>query len=1112
MHVLKRLLLITLLLTGGQIAFAGQLMSRTPITENDYPYLPYQLSGTALKLPQSWKFINGDDPQYANPAFDDSGWRNVNVGASLAGSGWRWYRTTFELPSELNGHALLLDLGGISVYDELYVNGRRAGHFGTPPPTFVHAASHVFRKYPIPSEFFKPGSNTIAVRVFPGYLGGLYEGAYTLQRIADDRVAGKLNMKTSGANALETLLVDSFHVPRYAPGARLLVGPNLLQLFQAAISGSLTVRLHDAAGKTLARDTLPVTLNSKEWTHSLFEFKAPTQPGSYHCEVRYEVNGKPYWQKSLPFEVSSDTSLAAAPVFEPKVDAALTRHENRALPLNISSSTLGHFGPRESKPNFELYDNIEKTDARSGVAYTAQVYKDLGAPLLFLGNMRPVPQNADKLGKFHRAGGHMYDGLGDAWIYGKVRPNRADHISNLTIKNTSWAKRTYRYTYRNQDWMEFSVSAISPAWVARTNAEKLRVFEGARQYGIDLPTHLAYESNGNIKVVKADAGINGNDMSANWVLAWFNGGNGWGEFDTPYLFVLEKRPEKIENYSGAALFFNNAAGVGIVQGMPLYGVTLKRPDFTQGWTKELPQDVIERCRYWSRVLVNAPDEITRTANVDYAADELIVKDEFTHLNIQDDWKTQGIRTASVSPVLALAAKAGNIDIALSRPARDLRMGTLQGPYVAADNTDTLVFRIKNKLHYIREVRSVENADTEKTRPIQQELNQIVAQGLKDELTTHPWKRVVAEQKLKVGSQRIVYTNLLLTLPYLNPELREAVKKEIQLETEQYFLHDGKPDAHLAAQLSKGYRDLPQVSLYKNPYTGLTLGMAPHSEREFGIDQPYFTALNTYMVWAYADTLGRYDWVKEKYPVLQAYFNTIRNSHDWALGVSWDTFSGFRVGNGMQESGGIYSGMVGMARMAHKLGDKATSDAAAYYAMMQMVGMQGQVAASDYHNAYRPWLGASVKAEDIEYLQRIRPVYFAEYNEFAGISPAIIGLRNWGGSPGGYIESPLPELMRLYQEVWPEFTNEFYARKYDLYLNENRIIDERISLDAFVYQMTKYDLHLDEVLKQRQELLDEAWWTKTLGSRLFKHTQWWNQAIDYRAYLDAQGKIEYRTLW
>ena len=63
----------------------------------------------------------------------------------------------------------------------------------------------------------------------------------------------------------------------------------------------------------------------------------------------------------------------------------------------------------------------------------------------------------------------------------------------------------------------------------------------------------------------------------------------------------------------------------------------------------------------------------------------------------------------------------------------------------------------------------------------------------------------------------------------------------------------------------------------------------------------------------------------------------------------------------------------------------------------------------------------------------------------------------------------------------------------------------------MYQITKYDLDLDEIFKQRRTL-DDAWWRKTLGYRLFKYTQWWNQAIDDRAYLDAQGKVGYRRLW
>jgi hypothetical protein len=643
--------------------------------------------------------------------------------------------------------------------------------------------------------------------------------------------------------------------------------------------------------------------------------------------------------------------------------------------------------------------------------------------------------------------------------------------------------------------MEFSISAISPAWQAKSNTAKLRVFDEIGKHGIGLPTHLAYESKSGVKIVEASKDIRGSDMNANWVLAWFNGGQNWNEFDTPYLFVLEKRPEKIETYGDAALFFNNPAGVGMVQGMPLYGVTLQRLDDTAGWMKSLPADVVERCRYWSRVLVNAPDEVTRTTAVDYSADQLTVKDEFTHLDIRDDWKTEGLKIAPISPVLALAANSGNLDIAFDKPAGDLEMTTLQGPLLAAQS-EKILFRVRGVLHYINEVRAVQISDNAQTRAVQAELNRLVAEGLEKELRQHPWQKTVQRGEVLPGLERLTYTNLLLALPYLKPDLRRAVEKEIQIETEKYFLSTDVPNPALAAKLDEEYKAVPPIVTITNPVSGLKIATTLAALKRFGIDQTYFSGLNLYMVWLYADTFNRYDWTKQNYATLKDFFNTTRNSHDWAICESWDTFSGFRVGNGLQESGGIYAGAVGMARIAKKLGDQPTADAAAYYSVLQIVGMQGQLSASDYLKQRRPWLASNTKAADIEYVQNIRANYFAEFNEFAGLSQAIIGTRNSASSPGGFIESPLPETMRLYQEIWPKFTDDFYDPKYDRIIGSDRRVDDRISLDAFVYQISNYPQTVQQVFDVRKEL----------------ELDWWDKSLDYRAYLDSQGKVSYRKLW
>src|SRR5690606_19426080 len=134
-----------------------------------------------------------------------------------------------------------------------------------------------------------------------------------------------------------------------------------------------------------------------------------------------------------------------------------------------------------------------------------------------------------------------------------------------------------------------------------------------------------------------------------------------------------------------------------------------------------------------------------------------------------------------------------------------------------------------------------------------------------------------------------------------------------------FLYAGIPGSDLAEKLKPEYKDLPVISVITNPVSGLKIGTPPAALKRFGIDQTYFSGLNIYMIWLYAETFNRYDWVKQQYPVLKNYFNTVRNSHDWNICESWDTFSGFRVGNGLQEGGGIYAGMVGMARIAKELG-------------------------------------------------------------------------------------------------------------------------------------------------------------------------------------------------
>jgi hypothetical protein len=311
------------------------------------------------------------------------------------------------------------------------------------------------------------------------------------------------------------------------------------------------------------------------------------------------------------------------------------------------------------------------------------------------------------------------------------------------------------------------------------------------------------------------------------------------------------------------------------------------------------------------------------------------------------------------------------------------------------------------------------------------------------------------------------------------------------------LYSGIPGPELAAHLEPSVRDVPAITVLTNPVSGLKIGITTSSDG-FGIDQPYWTSCNIYMAWLYAYTFDRFDWIKQNYHTLKLYFNNERNSHDWDINASWDSHSGLRVGNGLQEGGGKYAGAVAMVRIAKKLGDQTTSDEAAYYAVMEAVALDGQTSASKYLKQRRPWLASNTGSKGIEFELKLRPYNYVEFNAFAGISQVVILPWRLIYTTGSFILSPLPEVMRLYQEVWPKFTDEYFDLKYDKILHIDRVLDPRTSMDVFVYMLTKYPMTLRQLFDIRKNV------DKTLS--------WWEKLPDYRAYLDSFGKIGYKNFW
>jgi len=131
-----------------------------------------------ISLEGTWRFTVGDDPEWANPNYNDQEWDYVFVPKSWENNGfvnyngYGWYRKYFQLSSDNVNTPLFLTIGYIDDVDEVYLNGELIGGTGVFPP-LVRTAYDVFRKYPIPHDLLNPnGKNVIAVRVYDEYMNG----------------------------------------------------------------------------------------------------------------------------------------------------------------------------------------------------------------------------------------------------------------------------------------------------------------------------------------------------------------------------------------------------------------------------------------------------------------------------------------------------------------------------------------------------------------------------------------------------------------------------------------------------------------------------------------------------------------------------------------------------------------------------------------------------------------------------------------------------------------------------------------------------------------------------------------------------------------------------
>lgn len=156
-------------------------------------------TGDIITLDTKWKFKTGDNPQWAQPGFNDAGWatisnRNTWESQGFSGyDGYAWYRLVILIPSRLRKNSYFKDslqflIGKIDDTDQTFLNGEPLGsnnltvtkaeeEFGNDFEDNPDAYSY-FRRYVLPADdprikWDQP--NVIVIRVHDhGGGGGLY--------------------------------------------------------------------------------------------------------------------------------------------------------------------------------------------------------------------------------------------------------------------------------------------------------------------------------------------------------------------------------------------------------------------------------------------------------------------------------------------------------------------------------------------------------------------------------------------------------------------------------------------------------------------------------------------------------------------------------------------------------------------------------------------------------------------------------------------------------------------------------------------------------------------------------------------------------------------------
>lgn len=263
-----------------------------------------------INTDREWAFRTGDSIFWADPSFDDTGWKKILISENWENQGYPdydgygWYRqsveipVSFEKPIRENG-GLIISYSNADDADEFYFNGRLVGSTGGLPPAYVSKYG-VSRRYIVPGDWVKAGQkNQMAIRVYDGGGGG----GVVSEEISIHPMSEVYKLP------LATQIQDEDWIFEGEPSAA--IGISILnetgKTVRTDVSLTVTTDDYQPVGETIKK----VTLGKNDSSTIIFNLSFPT-PGFYRCTacaIKDGVKGE-----GLKFNIGYEPEKIVSPV------------------------------------------------------------------------------------------------------------------------------------------------------------------------------------------------------------------------------------------------------------------------------------------------------------------------------------------------------------------------------------------------------------------------------------------------------------------------------------------------------------------------------------------------------------------------------------------------------------------------------------------------------------------------------------------------------------------------------------------------------------------------------------------------------------------------------